>query len=97
MNIKARLRISFILLVFIFTATLEAEEIVQQTHDVEVRVLLIDVEKIDTVSQSFTANLSVVMRWQDPSLAHEGPASISVPLDDIWIPRIQILNQQKIV
>jgi hypothetical protein len=97
MIIKACLKISFILLVFIFTATLDAKELVQQNHDVEVRVLLIDVEKIDTVSQSFTANLSVVMRWRDQNLAHEGPASISVPLDDIWYPRIQILNQQNIV
>ena len=40
MNIKTYLKISFILLVSFFTATLDANEFVQQNHDVEIRVLL---------------------------------------------------------
>lgn len=66
-------------------------------RDVKLRVFLIDIDKVDTVAQSFTANLALVMRWRDPDLAHEGPSSVSVPLDDIWSPRIQVINQQKLV
>jgi len=76
---------------------IEAQESAVPVRDVEVRMFLIDVENIDDTSQSFTANLALAMRWRDPDLAHSGPESISVPLDDIWYPSVQILNQQKLV
>ena len=85
------------LLCLLIPASLEAQGNSLQTRDVEVRIYLIDIEGIDTVSQNFTANLTLVFRWKDPSLAHAGPGSISRPLDDIWFPRIQILNQQRLV
>lgn len=85
------------LLYLLIPASLEAQGNSLQTRDVEVRIYIIDIERIDTVSQNFTANLTLVVRWKDPSLAHTGPGSISMPLDDIWSPRIQILNQQRIV
>jgi len=96
MNIKIRLFTIFFLLALTATGSLHAQETVQREHDVEVRVFLIDLEGVDTVTQSFTANLTMVLRWQDPGLVHEGPASINMSLDDIWYPRIQILNQQKL-
>ena len=96
MNIRNNLLTIFFLLALTATRSLEAQNSIQQEHDVEVRVLLIDVEGVDTVTQSFTANLTIVKRWRDPGLAHEGPTSIRVALDDIWFPRIQILNQQKL-
>ena len=74
-----------------------AQDSVDSTRDVEVRMFLIDVENIDDVSQSFTANLTLVLRWRDPNLAHGGPQPISVPLDTIWFPNLQLLNQQKLV
>ena len=37
------------------------------------------------------------MRWQDHSLVHQNPGSVSRPLADVWHPSIQILNQQRIV
>jgi hypothetical protein len=49
------------------------------------------------VRQSFTANLILVLIWQDKSLTHEGTEPVSKPLADIWHPSIQILNQQRIV
>ena len=85
------------LLCLLIPASLEAQGNSLQTRDVEVRIYLIDIEGIDTVSQNFTANLTLVFRWKDPSLAHAGPGSISMPLDNIWFPRIQILNQQRLV
>jgi hypothetical protein len=68
-----------------------------ETRDVDLRIHLIDIEAINTVTQSFTASLTIALRWQDPSLVHSGPNSISRPLDEIWFPRIQILNQQRLV
>ena len=97
MNIKICIPTIFFLLALGFMGSLQAQETVQQVRDVEVRVFLIDIEGVDTVSQSFTANLTIVTQWKDPTLAHEGLTSISVPLNDIWFPRIQMLNQQRLV
>ena len=96
MNIKICIPTIIFLLALSFMGSLQAQEIMQQKRDVEVRVYLIDIEGVDTVSQSFTANLIIVTRWKDPTLAHEGLTSISVPLNNIWSPRIQIINQQKL-
>ncbi len=76
---------------------LGAAETAPGTRDVEVKMMLLDVDEVDNVRQSFTANIVVVMRWQDRSLAHEGTGPISRPLSDIWYPSLQILNQQKLV
>ena len=43
------------------------------------------------------ANLILVLRWHDPSLAHQGRDSIEKDLKDIWHPRLQVLNQQRLV
>jgi hypothetical protein len=77
--------------------SLEAQEPVLQTRDVEVKVYVIDIDGIDSVSQSFVANLILALRWHDPSLAHEGLDSINKDLKEIWYPRVQILNQQRLV
>ena len=76
---------------------LEAQELASQSRDVEVKVYLIDIDGIDSVTQSFVANLTLVFRWHDPSLAHAGLDSISKDLSEIWYPKIQILNQQQLV
>lgn len=75
----------------------EAQEAVGPSRDVEVKIYLIDIDGIDSVAQNFVTNLTLVLRWRDPSLAHKGPDSISKDLNDIWYPRLQILNQQKLV
>ncbi len=87
---------AWLLCVVIF-GSLEAQEPVLQTRDVEVKVYLFDIDGIDSVSQSFVANLALVLRWHDPSLAHEGLDSISKDLNEVWHPRVQILNQQRLV
>ena len=56
-------------------------------------MFLLDIEGIDNVTQNFTATLSMAFRWQDPSLAHDGPYTISVPLDEIWYPNLLIPNK----
>jgi hypothetical protein len=79
------------------TGNLQAAEAGSETRDVEVKMVLLNVDEVDNVKQSFSANLVLVMRWQDQRLTHEGPDPISQPLAEIWHPSIQILNQQRIV
>ncbi len=85
------------LLCVAFLGNLEAQEPDLQTRDVEVKLYVIDIDGIDSVSQSFVANLTLVLRWHDPSLAHEGLDSINLDLKEIWYPSVQILNQQRLV
>jgi len=94
-------KIGYIPVCFLFflglAGGLQAQESVVGTRDVEVGIFLIDVEEVNSVSQSVIANLYVDLRWQDSSLAHDGPDSISRSMDEIWHPRLQILNQQRLV
>ena len=64
--------------------------------DVEVFLYLIDIISIDGVSQSFTADLFVLLKWQDPRLASADDSVRRLPLDSVWNPRLQILNQRKL-
>lgn len=52
-----------------------------------------DIRSIDSVAQTFTANMVVVLRWRDPALAHAGPGAKRYALDDIWHPRLLIANE----
>jgi hypothetical protein len=63
---------------------------------VEVEIFLIDVDDVDGASQSFEANVYYEQRWNDPRLAHEDIGGRSRPLSDIWHPRIQLFNQQRV-
>jgi hypothetical protein len=63
---------------------------------VEVEIFLIDVDGVDGVNQSFQANVFYALRWNDPRLVHEDIGGQSRPLSDIWHPRIQLINQQKV-
>lgn len=85
------------LITLLFSPGVRAQGPDDSARDVEVRMFIIDLENINDASQNFTANLAMMMRWHDPDLAHTGPEPISVHLDDIWSPNIQILNQQKLV
>ena len=85
------------LLGLLLAGNLQAKVSAPESRDVYVKMVLLDVEGVDNVKQSFSANMILVMRWQDQSLAHEGPDPISRPLADVWHPSIQILNQQRIV
>ena len=86
-----------LLFLMVMSGSLEARDPVDDARNIEVKVRLLDIEKIDNVAQSFVANLILVFRWHDPELAHDGQESISKDLNAIWYPRIQILNQQKLV
>lgn len=92
-----RLLLFVVLITLASMGNLVAQEGADQSRDVEVKIYLIDIDGIDNVEQSFVANLTLVMRWHDPGLAHPGLDSVEKSLKDIWYPRLQILNQQRLV
>ncbi len=64
---------------------------------VRVGIFLIDLDAIDSASQSFQANIYFEAEWKDPRLADEaGGTTATRRLDEVWNPRLQILNQQRI-
>jgi len=54
---------------------------------------LADITSIDSVAQTFSAGIVIVLRWSDPKLAHPGPGAKRFALDDIWYPEILIGNE----
>jgi hypothetical protein len=52
-----------------------------------------DITQIDSVAQTFSANLILILRWRDPQLAHGEPSAKQYALDDIWHPRILVANE----
>jgi len=66
------------------------------TTEVAVGLYLIDVSRVNGPDQSFTADLFILLRWHDPRLEGVFEATARVPLEDIWNPRLQILNRRDI-
>ena len=60
------------LLALALAGNLGAAEHVPEMRDVEIKVILLDVDEVNNVSQSFAANLALAIRWHDRSLAHVG-------------------------
>ena len=64
--------------------------------EVQIAIGILDVDGIDGAQQSFEANVFYTARWQDDRLAHDGNDLISRPLSEVWHPRLQLINQQKV-
>jgi hypothetical protein len=60
---------------------------------ISVQIWVIDIHSIDSAQQSFTADIAVVLRWKDPRLAHTGSGVAHYALDQIWNPRVVIVNE----
>lgn len=64
---------------------------------VNIECYVIDIMKINDHEQTFDADLSVRMQWHDPRLARPGKNDVlTLPLIDIWNPRLRIANQREI-
>jgi hypothetical protein len=68
-----------------------------QPVKVKMSIFILDLDGIDNVNQTFQANLFYMASWNDPRLAHSGTEEVNRPLDEVWNPRLQILNQQRTV
>ena len=47
--------------------------------------------------QRFTAEIAVVLRWKDPRLAHTGNGVVRYPMEQVWHPRVSIVNETNAV
>jgi hypothetical protein len=63
---------------------------------VQVAMGLLDIDEIDSAEQNFTANLFIVMRWQDSRLAHQEPGDRVLSMHKVWTPIPIFVNQQKV-
>jgi hypothetical protein len=60
---------------------------------ISVGIWVADISNIDSAQQTFTAELAVVLRWKDSRLAHTGKGIVRYPLEQIWHPRLSIVNE----
>jgi hypothetical protein len=63
---------------------------------VSVAVYLLDIPDIDDADQSFIADVFLRFTWEDPRLVHARQAPCIVSLDEVWHPRLILLNQRKV-
>jgi hypothetical protein len=64
--------------------------------EIEFALALLDISSIDTASQSFTADLAVVLRWHDARLALPGSELRTLDRTQIWSPEVSIVNQRDV-
>ncbi len=65
--------------------------------EIKVGIFVVDVVKIDELSETFMLDFSLIMRWKDERLADpEQSKSRSMRLDEIWRPRITYVNLRQI-
>lgn len=64
---------------------------------VRVGVFVLDIHEVDGADQSISANIGFMARWHDPRLAHAGPDSKRMRLDEVWSPDFQVLNRQIVI
>ena len=69
----------------------------QDPTQVHFMVFVLDIDQIDGAVQSFNANVYVQLRWKDERLLHSETSARTVPLQDVWNPRIVVANQQGII
>jgi Neurotransmitter-gated ion-channel ligand binding domain len=60
---------------------------------ISVGIWVADISNIDSAQQTFTAEIAVVLRWKDPRLAHTGNGVVRYPREQIWHPRVGIVNE----
>ena len=93
----------FVYLLFFaaFVAAGEAEDVRADRPDkdsgateVDFFVFVLDVDDIDGAEQNFTVNVFLLMSWQDERLAVDGNSVRTLPLEEVWNPRIMITNKQ---
>ena len=99
---------SFILLFYSFlvlcyTVTLEASDAPEiprgrPSHNgeptvVEVGIWVIDIDSIDSMSQSFEANVFILLRWSDPRISRIIKGNQKISLHEVWNPNVLVANE----
>jgi hypothetical protein len=61
--------------------------------EISVGIWIVDITNIDSAQQSFTAEVAIVLRWKDPRLTHTGSGVVRYPVEQVWHPRVAIVNE----
>jgi len=64
---------------------------------VETAIWILDIDSINSAAQTFDANIFIDLTWKDPSLTHSGSGPVKYPLNKIWDPAVQIINEGRLV
>jgi hypothetical protein len=64
---------------------------------VSIGIWIVDITSIDSAQQNFTAEVAIVLRWKDPRLAHTGSGVARYPVEQVWHPRVAIVNETNAV
>ncbi len=65
-------------------------------REVKIMISIIDLDEVDTASQSFTASVFYLAQWNDLSLVPKVAEPTQVDLAKIWNPYLVFLNHQQI-
>jgi hypothetical protein len=60
---------------------------------VSIGIWMVNITSIDSAQQSFTAEIALVLRWKDSRLTHTGNGVVRYPLEQVWHPRVAIVNE----
>ena len=64
--------------------------------DVFIAIYVMDLDNVSSADQNFTANVLVKAIWHDDRLKHKSAGNIRKKLSEIWHPRLQFVNQQRL-
>ena len=64
--------------------------------EVYISIYIIDLDNVSSADQNFTANVFVEAQWKDVRLKHNSPGPVSKDMKEIWHPRLQFVNQQRL-
>jgi hypothetical protein len=74
-------------------ASEQAPAVQDRPVEVEVSLVLIDLSGVDDTLQQFSANIFIRMVWTDRTRVRDFPDSRTLPLDEVWNPRLEITNE----
>ena len=60
---------------------------------VSIGIWMVDITGIDSAQQDFTAEVAIVLRWKDPRFVHTGTGIVRYPLEQVWHPRMAVVNE----
>src|SRR5260370_3746179 len=60
---------------------------------IPVGIGVVRISNMNSAKQTSPAEIAVVLRWKDPRLAHTGNGVVRYPLEQIWHPRVGIVNE----
>jgi len=61
---------------------------------VNVYLYVVDVFEVSGADQAFSADVVLTAEWRDPNLAGKWTAIQSAKIEDVWEPRLQLVNQR---